>query len=236
MLNEFFENARKPRGWGGRFFVASMNIGHGGISRWGLNHLAIRPGDHILDIGCGGGKNVARMLRRATEGRVCGLDYSEVSVEKTKRMNRRAVRAGRAEIRLGSVSENPWPDNSFDVVTAFETVYFWPDFTNDLREVRRVLKPGGIFFICNEMNKPEEGEAPYQFWIKKLNLKTYTPSDFQKHLAGAGFAEVNINAEGKSRICISARAGKQGEQLPDNPSCHRREPQPHNKGALQHST
>jgi hypothetical protein len=59
------------------------------------------------------------------------------------------------------------------------------------------------------MNKPEEGEAPYQFWIKKLDLKTYTPSDFRKYLTEAGFADVNINAEGRSRICVSARAEKQ---------------------------
>ncbi|MDR0689939.1 MAG: class I SAM-dependent methyltransferase [Spirochaetaceae bacterium] len=207
-MTKFFENFRKPRGWGGRLLIASMNIGHGGISRWGLSHLAIKPSDHILDIGCGGGKNVARMLKRAPEGKVCGLDYSEVCVEKTKRLNRRAVIEGRAEIRLGSVSENPWRDNSFDVVTAFETVYFWPDFAKDLREVGRVLKPGGIFFICNEMNKPEEGEAPYQYWIKKLDLKTYTASDFRKYLAEAGFVEVNIVSEGKGRTCVSARVKK----------------------------
>ncbi|MDR1469294.1 MAG: class I SAM-dependent methyltransferase [Spirochaetaceae bacterium] len=51
-----------------------MNIGHSGVSRWGLKHLDIKPGDYILDIGCGGGVNVARMLKRAREGRVCGLD------------------------------------------------------------------------------------------------------------------------------------------------------------------
>jgi ubiquinone/menaquinone biosynthesis C-methylase UbiE len=204
MFEQFWQGFRKPQGAGGRFLLSSMNWGHGPVSRWGLSHLAIKPGDHILDIGCGGGKNVARMLKRAPEGRVCGLDYSEVSVEKTGRLNRRAVRAGRVEIRLGSVSENPWPDNSFDIVTAFETIYFWPDFAKDLREVRRVLKPGGTFFICNEMNKPEEGEAPYQYWIKKLDLKTYTPSDFRTYLTQAGFAEVNIITEGKSRVCVSA--------------------------------
>jgi ubiquinone/menaquinone biosynthesis C-methylase UbiE len=208
MFNKFFANARKPQGWGGRFFASGMNIGHSGVSRWGLKHLAIKPADHILDIGCGGGINVARMLKRAPEGRVCGLDYSEVSVKKTGRVNAGAVRAGRSEIRLGSVSENPWPDNSFDIVTAFETVYFWPDFVHDLGEVRRVLKPGGVFFICNELNKPEGGETPGQYWIKTLGIKVYGPAEFRNYLTEAGFVEINIAAEGKGRICVSALAKK----------------------------
>jgi ubiquinone/menaquinone biosynthesis C-methylase UbiE len=208
MFEQFWQSFGKPRGAGGWFLISLMNLGHAPVSRWGLKNLVIKPGDHILDIGCGGGKNVARMLKRAPGGRVCGLDYSEVCVEKTRRLNRRAMRAGRAEIRLGSVSENPWPDNSFDVVTAFETIYFWPDFAKDIGEVRRVLKPGGVFFICNEMNVPEEGEAPYQFWVKKLGLKIFTPSAFQKYLTGAGFVDVNISCEGKGRVCVSARAGK----------------------------
>jgi ubiquinone/menaquinone biosynthesis C-methylase UbiE len=208
MFDNLFRNFRKPHGAVGWFLITTMNWGHASVSRWGLNHLAVKPSDHILDIGCGGGKNVSRMLKLTGEGKVCGLDYSEVCVEKSKRLNRKAVRAGRADIRLGSVSENPWPDNSFDVVTAFETIYFWPDFTGDLLEVRRVLKPGGLFFICNEMNKPEEGEIPYQYWIQKLDLKIYTASDFQKCLTEAGFIEVKIVSEGKSRVCVSARAKK----------------------------
>ncbi|MDR3162229.1 MAG: class I SAM-dependent methyltransferase [Spirochaetaceae bacterium] len=208
MGGNFWKNFRKPRGAGGWFLISTMNLGHGPVSRWGLKHLNIRPGDHILDIGCGGGKNVAWMLKRAGEGKVCGLDYSEICVKKTKGLNRRAVREGRAEIRLGSVSENPWPDNSFDVVTAFETIYFWPDFAKDLLEVRRVLKPGGVFFICNEMNRPEEGKEPYQFWTKKLGLKTYTQPEFQKYLTGAGFTGVEFVPRGKSGLCVRAAAGK----------------------------
>ena len=207
-FNTFFANARKPQGAGGRIFTASMNIAHRGISLWGLNHLAIKPADHILDIGCGGGVNVARMLKRAREGRVCGLDYSEVSVEKTKRVNAAAVRAGRSEIRLGSVSENPWPDNSFDMVTAFETVYFWPDMVHDFGEVRRVLKPGGLFFICNELNKSEGGEAPGQYWIRTLGINVYGPAEFREYLTEAGFAEISIITKGNGPICVSAFANK----------------------------
>jgi ubiquinone/menaquinone biosynthesis C-methylase UbiE len=209
VFENLWQNFRKPCGAGGWFLISTMNLGHGPVSRWGLQNLDIRPGDHVLDIGCGGGRNVARLLKRAAEGRVCGLDYSEVCVEKTKRLNRRAVREGRAEIRLGSVSANPWPDNSFDVVTAFETVYFWPDFAKDAQEVRRVLKPGGVFFICNEISVPEEGEAPYQFWIKKMNLKTYRQSEFQKYLTEAGFTGVEFVSRGESALCVKAAANKE---------------------------
>jgi ubiquinone/menaquinone biosynthesis C-methylase UbiE len=137
------------------------------------------------------------------------MDYSEVCVEKTTRLNRKAIAQGRSEIRLGSVSKNPWPDNTFDAAAAFETVYFWPDFLNDLKEVRRVLKPGGLFLICNEMNKPEEGKTPYQFWVDVLDLKTYTASDFKSSLAEAGFIDIEIASEGTSRICVIARAKKE---------------------------
>jgi ubiquinone/menaquinone biosynthesis C-methylase UbiE len=186
--------------------LAAMNVGHSSVSKWGLRRLSIKPEDVILDIGCGGGKNIQRMLKRAVRGRVCGLDYSEVSVDKTIRLNRKAVLAGRAGIKHGSVSQNPWPDNTFDTVTAFETVYFWPDFLNDLREVRRVLKPGGLFFICNEMNVPEEGPAPYQYWIKTLNLKVYSASQFKDLLGQAGFTDIAFEAQGNTRLCVSAKA------------------------------
>jgi ubiquinone/menaquinone biosynthesis C-methylase UbiE len=106
------------------------------------------------------------------------------------------------------VSENPWPDNSFDIVTAFETVYFWPDFVHDLGEVRRVLKPGGIFFICNELNKPEGDKAPGQYWIKTLGINVYGPAEFREYLTEAGFVEINIAAEGKGYICVNALAKK----------------------------
>jgi ubiquinone/menaquinone biosynthesis C-methylase UbiE len=207
-MNKIFANLGKPEGFGGRLMLTGMNLGHTAVSKWGLKHLAVGPRDAVLDIGCGGGKNIQRMLRLAPEGRVCGLDYAGASVEKSGSLNAKAVREGRCEIRRGSVSENPWPDNTFNIITAFETIYFWPDFAKDLLEVKRTLKPGGVFFICNEMNKPEQGEVRYLYWIEKLSLKTYTEAEFRNHLTEAGFTQVQIWSEGKSRMCVSARAEK----------------------------
>ena len=56
------------------------------------------------------------------------------------------------------------------------------------------------------MSISDDGEAPYQFWITKLNLNIYSTSDFQRYLTGAGFAEPEIVTEGKSRVCVKARA------------------------------
>ncbi|MDR1867477.1 MAG: class I SAM-dependent methyltransferase [Treponema sp.] len=208
-MNNFLSNLRKPEGLGGWLMLTSMNIGHSALSKWGLKQLEIKPGDSILDIGCGGGKNISRMLKRAYTGTVCGLDYAKASVEKSKSLNRKAVLTGRADIRLGTVSRNPWQDGTFDLVTAFETVYFWPDFAHDVREVRRVLKPDGLFFICNEINIPEKGKQPYQFWIRALDLKTYTARDFHRILTDTGFTGIVIQVKGKNGICVSARAQKE---------------------------
>ena len=74
-----------------------------------------------------------------------GIDYSAVSVEKARKVNAGAIAAGRCTVQQASVAELPFEAEQFDVVTAFETVYFWPDLAQNFREVYRVLKPGGTF-------------------------------------------------------------------------------------------
>jgi len=117
-----------------------MNSSHSKLTDWGLEHISIANHDTILDVGCGGGRTVNKLAAIATQGKVYGVDYSEESVAFTKRTNARWIEAGRVEIRQASVSQLPFPDNSFDVITAVETHYFWPDLPADLREVLRVLR------------------------------------------------------------------------------------------------
>ena len=140
---EFIINARKPVGELGDKLLDRMNESHESLAQWGVSHLDISKGDVILDVGCGGGVNVERFLKM-TENKVYGLDYSEIAVEKSTKLNQNAIDEGRCEIIQGSVSELPFEDNTFDIITGFETVYFWPDFVNDSKEVRMVLKDDGI--------------------------------------------------------------------------------------------
>ena len=87
----FFENTRKPEGFGGKIMVAMMNIGHSAVARWGLRFLKLTPDDKVLDCGCGGGANIKRMLKKCPQGIVKGIDYSTVSVEKSKKVNKSAI-------------------------------------------------------------------------------------------------------------------------------------------------
>ncbi len=181
-------NARNPKGELGNELLDKMNINHEGLARWSLSHLDISNDDIILDIGCGGGVNVKRFLEM-TENKVYGLDYSELAVERSTKLNQEAIDDDRCEIIQGSVSDLPFNDNIFDIATAFETVYFWPDFINDLKEVLRVLKDDGILFIANEA-LPKENDDRQKELIELLDMNIYSKDELIDSLNNAGFSNV----------------------------------------------
>lgn len=143
----------QPSGWLGRLTLRSMNRRHAQLTEWGLTHVSVQRGDTILDVGCGGGKTVARLAAAATDGKVYGIDHSEESVAASRRANRKEIASGRVEILHASVSHLPFPDQMFDLVTAVETHYYWPDLNADLREILRILKPGASLIIIAEAYK-----------------------------------------------------------------------------------
>lgn len=198
----FFENTRKPMGLGGKLMVAMMNLGHRPVARWGLRFLNAAPDARVLDCGCGGGANMKRLLKKYPQSIVKGIDYSSVSVEKSKKVNKTAIAEGRCAILQGSVADMIFADGWFDAVTAFETVYFWPGLPQCFREVYRVLKPGGTFLICNECGGDNaEGEK----WTQKIDGMTiYKDTELKAYLEQTGFHGVQIYKK-KSWICVTAR-------------------------------
>lgn len=95
------------------------------------------------------------------------------------------------------VSSLPYESATFDLATAFETIYFWPDIVEDFKEVRRVLKPGGRFAVCNEM----ASEAGNERWISLLDMKIYTPDEIVENMTKAGFTQTSVFTQG-NRICV----------------------------------
>lgn len=205
MLKRMLRNASKPQGFWGKVLLLSMNIGHGPMARWGLNAIHFGLDEHILDIGCGGGKNIQRMLKRVPLGYVCGVDYSALCVEKSQRLNRKSIMQERTDVLQGAVSKLPFESDTFDTATAFETVYFWPDIVADMREVYRVLKPGGRFFICNEATHEDIHPDKYVFFINVIGMKVYSENELTLALKKVGYVRVKVmRHHTKTRICIVA--------------------------------
>ena len=198
----FFENTRKPAGLGGKIMVAMMNLGHSPVARWGLHFLELAPDAKVLDCGCGGGANMNRLLKKCPRGIVKGIDYSTVSVEKARSLNQTAIQEGRCVVWQGSVERIIFAKDWFDAVTAFETVYFWPDLPQCFREVYRVLKPGGTFLICNESNGDSDKDEKWTEIIGGMTI--YKDVELKTYLEQAGFHEVQIYKK-KSWLCVTAR-------------------------------
>ena len=181
----------KPEGEAGFRLLDRMNGGrHEELALWGLSFLSVRESDKVLDVGCGGGANIGRLLARVPLGSVAGVDYSPVSVEASRAYNAGAIEAGRCEVLEGNSSNLPLGDNAFEVVTAFETTYYW-DLETAFAEVKRVLKPGGFFLICNE----DDGGDPKALELaeKIPGMVVYSPEELCDGLARAGFQIVSLN-------------------------------------------
>lgn len=203
---ELIINARKPIGELGHQILDRMNKSHERMAQWGVSHFDIKEDDLILDIGCGGGRNIERFAAKITTGKVVGLDYSEVSVEKSIQLNREAIDKGKVKVIQGSVSEMPFEDNFFDIITGFETIYFWPDFINDLKEVNRVLKKDGLLFFCNEAVYREGEMEKYDDLVELLDMKIYSEDVLKESLEKSGFKDFKAYIDDENDwICIMAR-------------------------------
>ena len=202
----FLENTRRPEGFGGRVMVGMMNLGHRALAGWGLRFLALPRDARVLDCGCGGGANLRKLLKKCPDGIVKGVDVSPVSVERARRLNRRAIAEERCAVWQGSVERIIFAGGWFDAVTAFETVYFWPDLPACFREVSRVLKPGGTFLICNECS----GASPKDDrWTERIRGMTVHREDaLRAALEAAQFRDIQVHRNAKGWICILARKGE----------------------------
>ena len=147
ILDNFMKHVRRPQGFIGRLFVKGMNRTHHKRTNWGLQHLKVGEDFTILDIGCGGGRTISKLASMVPKGKVYGVDISEDSVEVARNYNKKLVNEGKVDIRPSGVSKLPFNDDFFDLVTAVETHFYWPDLKADLGEILRIIKPDGLLLI-----------------------------------------------------------------------------------------
>jgi len=137
------EHARNARGLLGRLIAFIMARETWGQNLRVMDALGIDQADHVLDIGCGHGRSLTELAARAPRGHIVGVDPSELMIEIAAQRNRSLIEASRVEVVLSGVESLPFPDDVFDKAQCVHVLYFWKDIETPLREIARVLKPGG---------------------------------------------------------------------------------------------
>lgn len=188
LFKNFVSQTRKPEGVLGKMMLGGMNSGHAKMADWGFDHLPAIAPTKAVDLGCGGGRNAGELMKKYPKAHVTAVDYSELSVEKAKAYNRDMIAAGRCLVKQGDVSDLRLSEASYDLATAFETIYFWPGLEKCFGQVAKVLKPGGYFLICNESDGTDATGLKYEKIIE--GMKSHTVETIEAALRAVGFTEV----------------------------------------------
>ncbi len=175
--------AGRPQGLVGRLVGQIMALHNRRDSEWTLRLLAARPDDHVLEVGFGPGVAIESLANSLPTARIAGVDHSETMFRSARRRNQASVDRGRVDLLLASVNELPYDDESFDRVFSIHSIYFWDNPVTGLRELYRVLKPGGRVAIT----------------VRDRERKVYRAfraGNMGALLRAAGFTDVEVESNG----------------------------------------
>lgn len=190
-MSNLGDQYRCPTGPQGKLVATMMNQFHEPLTVWGLSKITVKPEDAILDVGCGGGKTIAKLSQLAPKGKVYAIDYSADMVEFSKEMNKTLIAQNRVEIIEESVEKLHFKDDFFDLVTAIETYYFWNNLSVAFKELHRVLKSNGKLLLINELLLGVTSEKI----IEETFVKLFPLEEIKRLLESVGFSKVQIFTE-----------------------------------------
>ena len=179
----------KPTGFFGKILAKGMAWGHKDFYKNTAKALNLKHDDKYLEIGFGSGLFIKKYVSNVS--RIAGLDYSEDMVKLASSINKNLIKSGRAEFKQGNVLSIPWNNNEFSVVVVIETFYFLPEPMASLKEIFRVLVPGGRLAI--EMAYNKDDGLDHTKHIKKYKLKLYSANEMTKLLKESGFSHIVID-------------------------------------------
>lgn len=204
-IRRYYDRGRHPKGfWGMRALKAMNGKKHAALPEWVFSEFQFREDDQVLDVGCGGGANLARMLKLCPSGHITGLDMSQLALEESKDFNYHAYVDKLCSIVGGNATQMPLARDMFDVVTAFETIYYWSSLALGASEIFRVLKPGGTCIIANEMDGIGPGARALERAV--TGIRIYTIDEIIEDLTEIGFTQIqSLHDQEHHFICVTAR-------------------------------
>lgn len=206
LVGWMLSQVRKPTGPFGKAVVRRMNDSHSTLTDWGLEHAPIERTATVLDIGCGGGRTLQKLAARAPDGIIHGIDISKASVTTSRETNAAAVARGQMKVELGSAQALPYPDCTFDLITAVETHYYWPDLGAAMREVFRTLKPGGTFVLIAEVYRGSRMGLVNGIAMKLIGAAYLSDAEHRALLTQAGLSDVTtFHKSPTDWICATGR-------------------------------
>ena len=178
----------KPSGFFGKMLAYGMAMGHRDFYKNSARILDLKQDDKYLELGFGSGIFIKKYASHASK--VSGLDYSEEMVKLASEINKDLVESGKAEFRHGNVSSIPWNDNVFSAAATIETFFFWPEPEAALKEIHRVLEPGGRLVI--EMAYNNDDGLDHSKLINKMNLRLFSGDEMKNLLKRCGYVNISI--------------------------------------------
>jgi SAM-dependent methyltransferase len=188
------------------FEYALFGVPHGPLGRVGARLLAkkgsfyramateldLRPDDVLLDVGCG---SAGLLVEQASHvSYVAGLDASEMQVGMARRRLAERIAAGTAEIVLGDAAALPWEDGRFGVVASLDAMKFFPDPAAALREMVRVLRPGGRAVVTvSDAAKSPVGSSARSGTLDAWGMWYWSDADARRMAEEAGFVDVTVS-------------------------------------------
>jgi ubiquinone/menaquinone biosynthesis C-methylase UbiE len=177
---EFNDWAKAGRGEG-------MERGHRPVGEQAIELMAIKPDARVLDVGCGSGWACRLMAAKASAGKVVGIDISD---EMVRLAADSSTTFANVEFQVASAEKLPFADGEFSDAFSMESLYYYADILTALKEIRRVVAPGGQFVTVVDLYQEN---LPSHQWVEQLKVPVQLLSiaEYQSLFERAGFVEVS---------------------------------------------
>lgn len=152
-------------------------------NQWAISLLKAGADNSILEVGFGPGQAIKMLARANPSIKIAGIEHSETMLTAASQLNQAEAATGRVNLQIGKAEQLPFADATFDKAFSVNCIYFWKEPITGLRELHRVLKPGG----CAVITVRDSDSKAYE---------VFQPEKLTQLLTEAGFLSVSLRRNG----------------------------------------